>query len=250
MRRLLLALLCIAAFALWQLTAGAPRAAAQEPFVGEAPRELLDRIQSRYEALEGFRAEFDQVLINSVSKERDERAGVLSFEKPAFFRWETRDPEPELLIANEDVVWDYYPDEGVAYKYPVEDLLGSKTMLRFLAGQAELEEDFFITRLSDPETPGMVKLDLTPKEPEPSLVQAYIWVDPGDGLFRRITLVDFYGNENRLVFKSIAVNPTLPEAHFTFDPPADVEIFDNTIGSELLAPPDPGEAVQSQELRD
>lgn len=188
---------------------------------------LVAKIQATYESLQSFDTNFSQVLRNTASGEEQHRDGMFFFKKPNLVRWETTSPEEELLIVGENVVWDYFSDEQVAYKYETDAVLDSKTMIRFISGQARLDEDFWITE--EPDEQGMAKLNLAPKEPEPQLVQAYIWVERETALVKRILLQDFYGNENELIFEDIKINPDLPTTLFNFSPPADVEIFDNTV---------------------
>lgn len=188
--------------------------------------DLLDGMQKKYEAMTSLSAEFEQVLFNTASGEEDKRSGSIAFKKPQLIRWETLEPEKELIVIGQDEVWDYIEEEMVAYKYTREYVLDSKTMIRFISGQANLEEDFYIEREGEEE--GLVKLSLTPMEPEPQLVHAYLWVDPKTKLFKRITLMDFYGNENTLTFTSLEENPDLADDLFEFTPPEDVDIMDNS----------------------
>ncbi len=188
--------------------------------------EITAHIQEQYETLRGFQADFVQTLKNAASGESETRTGRIFFKQPRLIRWETMTPEKELLLAGKDVVWDYFQDEGTVYKYPASKVLGSKTMLRFLSGQARLEQDFFVTNEGTRE--GLVKLNLVPREPEPSLVQAEVWLDPETYLLKKILFIDFYGNENRLVLENLVLNPKFSTDLFEFVPPKGVEIMDNT----------------------
>ncbi|MDY7002309.1 MAG: outer membrane lipoprotein carrier protein LolA [Thermodesulfobacteriota bacterium] len=188
--------------------------------------EITAHIQEQYEALQGFQADFVQSLKNAASGESETRTGRIFFKQPRLIRWETTTPERELLLAGKDVVWDYFQEEKTVYKYPASKVLGSKTMLRFLSGKARLERDFFVTNQGTED--GLTKLNLVPREPEPSLVQADVWLDPETYLLKKIMFIDFYGNENRLVLENLVLNPKLPKDLFEFVPPQDVEIMDNT----------------------
>ncbi|THB66342.1 MAG: outer membrane lipoprotein carrier protein LolA [Desulfovibrio sp.] len=188
--------------------------------------EITSELQNQYETLDSFRADFTQVLNNAASGESQERSGELYYAKPDLIRWETTSPENELLIVGQNEVWDYFADEYVAYKYSLEAVLESKTMLRFISGEAKLDEEFYVE--FDGEDEGLLKLTLLPLEPEPQLVEAVVWVDPDTYMFSKILVMDFYANENVLIFGNMERNPDLEPALFEFTPPEDVEIFDNT----------------------
>jgi outer membrane lipoprotein carrier protein len=186
--------------------------------------ETAQRLQDRYETIDSFQTGFVQILTNAATREQEERFGRISFQKPLNVRWESTSPEEEILIIDEDKVWNYFPEENAVYKYETDEILTSRNMIRFISGQARLTEDFRV------EDQGMVdelyKIKLVPKNPEPDLVLAYIWSDE-DGMMRRILLVDFFGNGNELRLEDMDLNPELDDDFFTFEPPAGVDIIEN-----------------------
>jgi outer membrane lipoprotein carrier protein len=200
--------------------------------------EITRQIQKQYQSIASFTADFNQELVNAGSKEHERLSGKIAFSQPGLIRWETVKPEKELLIVARDFVWDYFADENTAYKYPVEDILSSKTMLKFLSGKANLAEDFLVSEEKDSQAKeqGMVKLRLVPKEAEPGLVLAQAWVDGKTFLLRRIILQDFYGNTNDLTLNDIAINAQLPKGAFDFTAPKGVDIQDQTKPRERSLP--------------
>jgi len=194
--------------------------------VGSA--DLVDAVQKKYESLSGFTADFNQDLKNSSSGEGEKRSGTITFKKPSLVRWETVTPEKELLLVGKDVVWDYFQDDHEAYRYPVEEIINSKTMLKFLTGKANLREDFHVFEEKDPEAAGLTRFKLVPKEPEPGLVMAHVWIDPATQMIMRLSIQDFYANTNDLTLKNLKIESTLPDSLFIFTPPKGVSVHDNT----------------------
>ena len=192
----------------------------------DADHPVADKVQKRYDSLKSFQASFTQELTNAQTGERQHRKGTIWFRQPSLLRWETAEPESELLVVGPEYVWDYFENEGLAIKYRVNQLFNSKTMIRFLSGKANLKEDFEIENQGDDH--GLTKLKLVPLEPEPGLVLAYIWVDPETDFFRRILLVDFYGNGNQVDLGNPILDEPVNDSLFTFTPPADAEVQDNT----------------------
>ncbi len=186
--------------------------------------ELTDKIQQRYDTLQSFRAFFLQKLTNASTKQTQERLGTIVFARPRFIRWETTSPEEELLIIGKDMVWDYFPQEQTAYRYTVDQVLDSKTMIRFLSGEANLKDDFKVQDLGrDGE---FQHLKLIPKEPEPNLVEGEIWVRPGQDMLERIKLVDFFGNINELELSGLELDVAVESKEFILEPPKGTEILD------------------------
>lgn len=188
---------------------------------------IAAKVQKQYQSLSSFSADFTQMLVNAASKEREQRTGRLVFAKPALIRWETEKPEKELLVVGTDVVWNSFPEEKTAYRYSVEDVLGSKTMLRFLSGQGNLRDDFAVKE--EPGAPeGQIALKLTPREAEPGMVLAFAWVDLKTSMLVRISIEDFYGNINDVTLANVKLNPSVSKEQFNYAPPKDYSIFDNS----------------------
>ncbi|HMM38592.1 MAG TPA: outer membrane lipoprotein chaperone LolA [Desulfovibrio sp.] len=188
-------------------------------------QDLPDKVQKRYEALKSFQADFDQELTNAATREVEKRTGVMGFQNPGLVRWETLTPEKQLLVVGKESVWDYIESEGQAIHYRSDQAFTSKTMIRFLSGQANLKEDFkVVMQGQDLE---LNKVKLIPKEPEPGLVLAYLWVDD-EGTVKRVFIVDFYGNGNLVALKNFQQGYKHPADAFSFTPPKGVTILDNT----------------------
>jgi len=201
------------------------------------PEDLPDLIQKRYEALKTFKADFVQELTNVASGEAEKREGTILFKQPSKVRWETKAPEKELLVIGPDSAWNYIEDEQVAIKYSVEGALSSKTVLRFISGKANLKEDFVIKSdwdgaeaVREKWGKGFTVLQLTPKDPEPGMVLAFIGVEPESGLLRQVMVVDFYGNGNEVRLSNVEQDVDIKEDMFNFTPPAGVTVEDNSQG--------------------
>jgi outer membrane lipoprotein carrier protein len=193
---------------------------------GAQATQTTAQIQSQYENLRDFQADFVQELKNVSSGETEKRTGRILYKSPNLVHWETVSPEKELLILGTDYAWDYFAGEGTVYKYRISDIMSSKTMLKFISGKARLDEDFQVAE--EGQETGAIKLRLTPKEPEPNLVQATVWVDPQTWLLTRINILDFYGNSNTLSLNNVQLNPGLFPSLFKFTPPAGTRVQDNT----------------------
>ncbi|WP_027722830.1 outer membrane lipoprotein chaperone LolA [Maridesulfovibrio zosterae] len=189
--------------------------------------ELTAEIQKTYDSIKTFSADFTQTLTNAASKEQDIRSGKITFKQPSLLRWESVKPEKELLIVGKSVVWDYFPDDEVALKYHTKQIFNSKTMIRFISGQAKLEDDFVVENQGDEN--GLIKLKLLPFEPETGLVLAYVWVDPVKKMLVKTLVVDFYGNGNEVAMTNIEIDPEVDDSVFNFVPPKGIEVEDNTV---------------------
>jgi len=188
--------------------------------------ELTDAIQKRYETVQHFQADFQQELTNAASGSVEKRSGKIWFKQPSLVRWDTTKPEKEILVVGQNVVWNYVEADKVALKYRSNQVFKSKTMIRFLSGKANLNEDFKVTEQGVED--GLIKVRLLPKEPETSMVMAYIWVNPKTHLMGRVLIVDFFGNGNQVTLIGLSTDKRPDAKLFEFTPPAGVKVHDNT----------------------
>lgn len=185
--------------------------------------DIVSGIRARYDKLQNFTATFEQTLTHKESGNVEKRTGSLRFKKPLLIRWETEAPSPELLVVTEKEIWDYLPDEEVAYRYPPDLVQDSRSIIQVLTGQSALDRDF---DLKDEGKDGNLrKVRLYPKEPTSQMVEAVIWVE-NDYLIRRADIIDFYGNHNDVRFVDFKSNSGVPASTFSFTPPKGVDVED------------------------
>ncbi len=194
------------------------------PAAGTAAGDISVVIRDRYASLETFQAEFTQYLSHQESGSTEKREGRLVFKKPLLISWRTTTPVAETLIVNEKEIWDYIEDEGVAYRYPRDLVNDSRSLIQVVTGQALLTQDYDV---SDAGTEGKLRvLQLYPKDPLPSLVEARLYVDPVRGYIQRAVITDFYGNTNDVRFTSFTPDARVSSNAFRFTPPKGVDVED------------------------
>ena len=104
--------------------------------------DIAATIQARYEKLRTFSATFEQTLTHKESGSVEKRQGNLLFQKPLLIRWQTDKPHEETLVVTHKEIWDYLADEEIAYRYPLELVRDSRTIIQVITGQAALTKDF------------------------------------------------------------------------------------------------------------
>ena len=186
--------------------------------------DIANTIQARYEKLRTFSAAFEQTLTHKESGSVEKRQGNLLFQKPLLIRWQTDKPHEETLVVTNKEIWDYLADEEIAYRYPLELVRDSRTIIQVITGQAALTKDFDVKE--DGQENGLAKLHLYPKEAAPQMVEALLWVEPSTGYIRRASIIDFYGNSNDVRFTQFKPDTSLKASDFTFTAPKGVEVED------------------------
>lgn len=185
-----------------------------------------DLVFARYQKVDTMRAQFEQTITHKESGIDEQRSGELFFQKPFLVRWESHPPYSELIVVDNNYLWQYFPEEELALKFKAADVDDQSEFLAVLTGRAPLVEKFRITPQDEVE--GVYSLKLLPHSPSMSLVEATIWVDMESGLILRLAYTDFYGNINDIAFVNQELDVRLPGAVFSVKLPPDTTIEDHT----------------------
>ena len=187
----------------------------------------VKKMQAAYAAMQSFRADFTQELLQRETGMTEKRQGVILFQKPLRVRWETAAPHAELLMVTDEEIWNYLPDEELAYRYSRALAEDSRSLIQVITGQSALSRDFDVESAQSEEDGKLIHLLLYPKEPTTELTEAQLWLDPDSALIRRAMVMDFYGNTNTIELGNITPNVAVSDKDFRFIPPAGTEVEDH-----------------------
>ncbi len=198
-----------------------------------ANKALLSDIQRKYQQISSFTADFTQELYHKQSQHTQKKSGFFSYEKESNIRFDAKKPHEELLVINSKEIWNYIPDEEIAYKYNSTLLANSNNIFSVITGKSALDNDYEVEFQKDTTINGKKahSLLLYPLGPTMELTQAELYVDPVTKLIVQVKVFDFYGNTNLLTFTNIKTNVKLDASLFTFKAPEGIDIEDNSKSS-------------------
>ena len=188
---------------------------------------LLYDVEQSYQNMKNFKAEFNQELFHRESNTTQKRTGSIEFMPQTFIFWETNAPDKELIVCNEKEVWNYLPDEELAYRYSPKVLETSHAILNVITGQAKLEDNFEMEFISEDKTKNTAEFILYPIEANPQMVEVTLTINTKDKHIQKIVVLDFFGNHNTIEFTKFYENIKLTKSHFSIQLPKDVEIEDH-----------------------
>lgn len=187
-------------------------------------------VDSGYAALDQFlnhldslQASFSQSVRDGRNRVIDTSAGTLMIKRPGKFRWDYAKPNAQTIVSDGGRIWLYDPElQQVTINRVDLTLSGTPAML--LSGNGTLRDNFEIEHV---ERRGeLLVINLTPKSSGSDfrLVQIALRKD----LLDAMSLTDKLGQSTVLQFTQIKRNPALTDAQFRFNPPAGVDIIDNS----------------------
>jgi outer membrane lipoprotein carrier protein len=225
MRRMLVALavglLVIAAGRSWaQAPAPAPRPGQPAPSLDE----VVKQVEAAYGKLNDLKAEFDQTAFNKSLNQSIPAQGTVYLKKGGKLRWEYADPTPQQIVSDGKTLWIYTPALSQVNVGPAPEALAGPAG-SFLTGLGKVREHFGV-RFLNPAEPrdkdGNVVLDLTPKQPLPTMTRLILSLDPRSWDVRRAVVYDQFENTVTMQFRKTTVNTGLADSLFTFVAPKGV----------------------------
>jgi len=179
-----------------------------------APKDVLSE---RLALTDGFSAKFDQQVISPDGDTVMEGNGVVDIARPSLFRWETLDPDENLLVSDGKSLWYYSPFVEQVTIYNQEKAMEQTPFVLLTRNRASDWDAYRVEQNKDVFT-------LTPTSVESNQGQFQIDID-SKGVVKGFNVLEQDGQKSLFTFNH--VKQQKPAASkFTFNVPAGVEVDD------------------------
>ena len=187
---------------------------------------LMEEAGARYREVSGFCASFDQVLAVPLLGDTTYSKGSLCQESPNLFAMRFSDPEGDVLVADGESFWVYYPssDSRQVLRFDMETRPGGmdfhREFLEAPGGKYELEY------LGEEDLSGRPTHMISLKPFDPSGFQdARIWLDSERSLILQARIGMENGSVRTLTLSGIQLNPSPDPDRFQFVPPSGAQVI-------------------------
>lgn len=177
-----------------------------------------DELQIKLNKIRSLSANFSQV-VKSKNRELSNSSGVMALERPGLFRWQTKDPLEQLVIADGNDLWVYDVDlEQVTVKKQEKGVGGTAAL--FLSGYDNtVTRDFDVTAKAD----GKNQIyDLKSKSNKANFQRVKL-IFNGD-ILNGIEMFDQLGQHTIVRLNHVKTNPKLLSSLFKFTPPKGTDV--------------------------
>ena len=206
------------------VAAGCALAAAAGVADAQSLADVIRGLEGAYGRMTDLRAEFSQSSFNKSLNQTIPAQGVVSLKRGGRLRWEYSEPTKQEIVSDGKTLWVYTPTLNQVNVGPAPEALAGPAG-SFLMGLGKLNEHFSV-RFLNPAQPrdaeGNVVLDLTPKQPLPTLARLILALEPTRWEVRRPVVHDQFENMVTMRFSKVTVNGGLADRLFTFVPPPGV----------------------------
>ena len=188
--------------------------------------EVLREVEGVYGRMNDLRADFTQTAFNKSLNQTIPAKGTVYLKKGGKLRWEFTEPTPQEIVSDGKKLWVYTPTLNQANVAEAPEALAGPAG-SFLAGLGKLRSEFevrFLNPAQPKDAEGNWVLDLTPKQPLPTLARLILALDPKSWEIKKAVVHDKFENTVTMRFTKMAVNSGLPDRTFTFVAPKGVVI--------------------------
>ncbi|MGO2506348.1 MAG: outer membrane lipoprotein chaperone LolA [Psychrobacter alimentarius] len=146
-------------------------------------------------------------------------SGAMNVQRPNNFRWETKSPSEQLIVANGNSMWIYDKDLEQATKQNVDSQVGNTPALLLSGDPSKIDRNFKITQPYDNKNYYV----LYPKSDSASFKSLSISFSGGKPVM--MVLNDTLGQTTSIKFSNIKLNPSINSSQFKFTPPKGVDVI-------------------------
>ncbi len=204
---------------------GAPPAL-QQADARPSATELAERLQSRYEAIRDFTADFTHTYEGGVLRKKTTERGSVQVKKPGKMRWAYRSPEEKLFVSDGKKLYAWVPaDRQVTIAaLPANDEPATPAL--FLMGRGNIARDFTVSLAGDVAgaPAGSIALGLVPKGRVPDYEHLTMVVDRQTLTLRMLVAKDAQGGTSTFSFTNLKENVGIPDQRFTFTIPRGADV--------------------------
>jgi len=188
--------------------------------------QILSRASQAYEKTVTLKSDFVQKIEIRALEREEEGRGVVFQKKPNFFLMKFEDPEGDMVVADGQWFWMYYP--SAQPDQAIRTQIGETTEGATLGGQFlnDPSTRYVSTYVEVSEVGGQPAhlISLVPKFDAPyTLVR--VWIDTKDYLVRKFEVYEQNETVRTITLSNVQAGVDLPDDLFVFTPPSGVEVF-------------------------
>lgn len=187
---------------------------------------ILEEAGARYRSVDAFCATFRQILDVPLLEETHRSQGELCQAQPDLFAMRWSDPAGDLVVADGDFFWVYYPsaDPRQVLQFPMEVRPGGFDFHReFLEAPGD---KYHLAYIGEEALSGRMADVVSAKPREPAgFTEARLWVDRGRSLILQAQIEMENGSVRTVALSNIRLNPTPDPDRFRFVPPPGAQVI-------------------------
>lgn len=161
--------------------------------------------------------DFQQTVKDAKGEVLQESSGKFALLRPGYFRWETIEPFPQLLMSDLKTIWLHDPDLEQVTVREYDDRVSQTPAVLFSGDPVAISTHYSIKKINNE------RYQLTPKVPQELF--EHLWVEFVDSKLVSMTLQDSLAQETVFALNNTKLNAILNLEQFQFIPPEGTDII-------------------------
>jgi len=188
---------------------------------------LLSHLQRHYQQTDSFKANFKETVTRAGALPQV-RTGIIYYRKPGRLRWEFTEPQPETIVSDGSLIYDYDPGLNQVVETPLKNAFKSQSAAAFLLGVGNVDRDFEAAPVVSRGGDTLSHVALTPRGGGDRIE---LGIDRNTFNIVTLGLTDALGNRTEFEFSAVERNLAIESGMFVFTVPAGADIV-NSQGSQ------------------
>lgn len=180
-----------------------------------------DDLSNTLTRIHAMKANFVQTTFDNRGKAVQHAKGALAWVRPGKFRWETKQPIPQLIIANGERLWIVDPDLMQVTIRKAQKELGETPTMLLSANVVQLEQQFAVSVTK--QQAGLLVYTLQPKKKDSTFL--LIQLSFRNNHIVGMQLEDQLGHRTQIEFSQVLENPTLSAGLFQYVPKPGMDVI-------------------------
>jgi outer membrane lipoprotein carrier protein len=188
------------------------------PSVAAPLPKLMQKVQVEYQKAAGIEAQFDQMTDVKATKQKKKAQGRIWIKRPNKLRWETINPDPNILISDGKTFWFYTPPFEKGERGQVLIKKSAQVQTQFLNALLSGSFDFGKSETSI-EIKGANTFLLKPKKGTAGDVDtAEVTINSETHKIEKVVLDHLSGNRTEIKLQEIKLPTQIDEKYFRYTP--------------------------------
>ena len=191
----------------------------------QSPDQVASALQTRYDTVKDFTADFVQQYQSGVLRKKVTERGKVQVKKPGKMRWDYSAPEKKVFVSDGATMYLWMPADNQVTKSAVPKQDEATTALLFLVGKGNITRDFKVS-FTQSAPAGSYGLRLDPKRPQRDYDWLELTIDRTTLQIRGLTAADRQGGQSAFTFTNFKENVGLADKTFAFQIPRGADVKD------------------------
>lgn len=177
----------------------------------------LDQVQAEYKKVAGIEARFEQATVIKSTKQTKNTSGKIWIKRPNKLRWETINPDPNILVSDGKTFWFYTPPFDKGERGQVIIKKTAQVQTQFL--NALLSGSFEFGKQTQVEEKSKTHFLLRPKKGTAGDVDvAEVMINEKNHQIEQVVLTHQSGNKTDIKMQNVKLQASLDDKLFRFIP--------------------------------